>query len=90
MALVTVVTPAVATVAVAVFVTVKRASTKESFDRHKLYHTRCLRLSLPLQARQLLFYPSDEDMALYPLLLAHPPPGADQEHPQVRLAGYIT
>ncbi|KXZ48678.1 hypothetical protein GPECTOR_26g581 [Gonium pectorale] len=43
----------------------------------------CLGRSVPLEkARQLLFFPSDEDMALYPQLLATPPPDAPDSHPQ--------
>lgn len=39
---------------------------------------------LTKQARQILFYPDADDMALYPRLLAMPPPGAPDSHPQTR------
>lgn len=46
----------------------------------------CLGRSVPLEkARQLLFYPDADDMALYPSLIAMPPPGAPDNHPQLRV-----
>ncbi|KAG2483192.1 hypothetical protein HYH03_017927 [Edaphochlamys debaryana] len=39
--------------------------------------------SVPIEkARQLLFAPEEKDMRLYPLLIAMPPPGAPDSHPQ--------
>ncbi|PNH12618.1 hypothetical protein TSOC_000437 [Tetrabaena socialis] len=47
---------------------------------------RCLGRNVPLQkARQLLFHPSGDDMRLYPHLIAMPPPGAPDSHPQLRV-----
>ncbi|GFR45643.1 hypothetical protein Agub_g7052, partial [Astrephomene gubernaculifera] len=43
----------------------------------------CLGRNVPLQkARQILFAPEEEDMRLYPALIAMPPPGAPDNHPQ--------
>lgn len=40
--------------------------------------------ALRVQARELLFYPDGECMGLYPRLLASPPAGAPDTHPQVQ------
>jgi hypothetical protein len=45
---------------------------------------RLLRSALHVQARELLFYPAAEDMGLYPQLLAAPPAGAPDTHPQAK------
>ncbi|GLC42715.1 hypothetical protein PLESTB_001130700 [Pleodorina starrii] len=43
----------------------------------------CLNRNVPVKkAQQLLFSPSEEDMRLYPALVAMPPPGAPDDHPQ--------
>lgn len=39
----------------------------------------------PDKARQILFYPDADDMALYFALLQSPPPGSPQDHPQAKL-----
>ncbi|GLI59337.1 hypothetical protein VaNZ11_001196, partial [Volvox africanus] len=46
----------------------------------------CLKRILPLsKARQLLFNPTEEDMQLYPALIAMPPAGAPDTHPQQKI-----
>jgi hypothetical protein len=47
------------------------------------HHYACLLCSCS-QARELLFYPTAEDMELYPRLLAAQPAGAPDSHPQAK------
>jgi hypothetical protein len=43
----------------------------------------CLGRNVPLaRARQLLFHPDEEDMRAFPDLIAMPPAGAPDSHPQ--------
>lgn len=46
---------------------------------------RCLRQNLtPERCRALVYWPDEDDASLYPALLADPPPGAPEDHPQFR------
>ena len=46
---------------------------------------RCLRRNLtPERCRALVYWPDEDDASLYPALLANPPPGAPEDHPQFR------
>lgn len=46
----------------------------------------CLKRAVPLpRARALLFYPGEGDMRLYPQLLAMPPQGSAEDHPQFKV-----
>lgn len=46
---------------------------------------RCLRQNLtPERCRALVYWPDEDDASLYPALLADPPQGAPEDHPQFR------
>ena len=46
---------------------------------------RCLRQNLtPERCRALVYWPDEDDASLYPALLADPPHGAPEDHPQFR------
>ena len=63
-----------------------RAGLRRQYDKPPVNETEAvLRANAtPDRVRQLIYWPDADDAALYPMLIASPPPGAPKDHPAAR------
>ena len=63
-----------------------RAGLRRQYDKPPVKETESvLRANAnPDRVRQLIYWPDADDAALYPMLIASPPPGAPKDHPAAR------